>query len=99
MILAFPTEVSQVAEVWLIFISMKKTAFYFSFLCLLFSFHVLPAQHAEKTDSIITTILNESKSTGADDQGLMLIKNEKYDEANKFFTGAINKDESNRESQ
>lgn len=77
---------------------MKKTAFYFSFLCSLFSFHVLPAQHAEKTDSIITTILNESKSTGADDQGLMLIKNEKYDEANKFFTGAINKDESNRDA-
>lgn len=56
------------------------------------------AQQPSKTDSIITTILNESKSTGQDEPGLLLIKNEKYEEASKFFTGAINKDESDRDA-
>ncbi|HRH65550.1 MAG TPA: energy transducer TonB [Bacteroidia bacterium] len=78
-------------------LTLRIVSFYCCF-CAPFATTGLFAQKVEKSDSLISTILKESNTTGQEDQGLMLIKTEKYEEANTFFTGAINKDESNRDA-
>ena len=56
------------------------------------------SQHAEKTDSVIKSILGNERLTDVNDHGITLMKDEKYSEANLFYSEQIKKDEGNKEA-
>lgn len=56
------------------------------------------SQNSAKTDSVIQTIINDKLNLDDNGQGVSLIKDEKYSEANSFLTNEINKNDLNREA-
>jgi len=56
------------------------------------------SQHSAKTDSVIQGIIDEKLNLDDNGQGVSLIKDEKYSEANSFLTNEINKNDLNRDA-
>lgn len=68
-----------------------------SVILLFFSYSTF-SQTNTKTDSVVQSLLNENHVTDLNDKGVVLINQEKYNEANIFFSGEIAKNDGNKEA-
>jgi TonB family protein len=72
---------------------MQKTV-----LILFFLGYISAVAQNPESDSLVRSIINERNSTGQQDQGIQLIKDAKYEQANIFFSNTIKNDSSDKEA-